>query len=312
MNPHADRALLAAALTYAERGWRVFPLRLNDKRPACPAHPADRCERTDPFCRSGHTGWQDRATTDAARITRAWSSRPYGIAIATGPSNLVVVDTDLPKPGADPGAPNTATGEDVLAALVLEHGVPLLATYTVRTRSGGTHRYYTHPTGAPIGNTTGALGPLIDTRAHGGYVVAAGTPIGAATYPVTDDRPPAVLPDWRTGLLRPPPRAVPATPRALPAGGDRSTRYVAAALAGETAKVRAALPGTRNYALFCAALALGQLVAGGALAPDAARDALADSATAHIAAGAFTYGEALASIASGLRRGANNPRTRAA
>ncbi|HEY8717741.1 bifunctional DNA primase/polymerase [Pengzhenrongella sp.] len=321
MSPTVTRDLLAAALTYAERGWRVFPLRPNDKRPACPAHPADRCDQSDPFCRTGHTGWQDRATTDEARITRAWSSRPYGIGIATGPSALVVVDTDVPKPAY--GAPdrgrfrNVSTGEDVLAALADEHGAPVKATYTVRTRSGGSHRYYAHPVGPRLANTTGSLGRLIDTRAHGGYVVAAPTTIDAATYTISDDQPPAPLPDWLSGLLRPverPPHATirAARPRALPVDGDRSARYVAAALDGEIAKVRGAQAGTRNHALFCAALALGQLVAGGALALEVARDALLDSAAAHITAGAFTHREALASIASGLRRGANNPRTRAA
>jgi hypothetical protein len=321
MSPSTTRNLLTAALAYAERGWHVFPLRPNDKRSACPTHPADRCQGPDPFCSDGHTGWEERATTDPARITRAWSARPYGLAIATGPSGLVVVDTDLPKPGQHAPPPwrqhDVACGENVLAALADDHQATIPATYTVRTRSGGAHRYYTHPTrpGLRIGNTTGGLGPLVDTRANGGYVVAAPTVIDSATYAVTDPRHPAPLPDWLTELLSPRARQAKtsaARPRALTASGERSARYVTAALAGESARVRAAQPGGRNHALFCAAVALGQLVAGNALPEYDARAALLDACSSHLDGGAFTQREARASIASGLRAGANNPRTHAA
>ncbi len=93
----ADNPLLAAALAYAARGWHVFPLRPGDKRPAFPAHPANRCDGSDPRCRAGHAGWEQRATTDPDRIRRAWTARPYGIGIACGPSGLVVIDLDTPK-----------------------------------------------------------------------------------------------------------------------------------------------------------------------------------------------------------------------
>src|SRR3712207_7301897 len=90
--------LRAAALLYASRGWHVFPLIPGTKRPACPGHPAARCDRSDPWCRHGHTGWEQRATTNDARIIRAWSGTPYGIGIACGPSGLLVIDCDQPKP----------------------------------------------------------------------------------------------------------------------------------------------------------------------------------------------------------------------
>src|SRR5690349_6896433 len=66
-NPMQDNELLTAALSAAGRGWHVFPLRPDDKRPAI--------ER-----------WEQRATTDPDRIRRCWTAGPYGIGLACGPS----------------------------------------------------------------------------------------------------------------------------------------------------------------------------------------------------------------------------------
>src|SRR5438093_650742 len=78
-----------------------------DKRPAFPDHPADLCTATDPRCRTAgrHIGWEARATTDPDRIRKAWTRAPYNVGIACGPSGLLVVDLDVPKPGQQPPAP---------------------------------------------------------------------------------------------------------------------------------------------------------------------------------------------------------------
>jgi Bifunctional DNA primase/polymerase, N-terminal len=304
--PHTAR-LLAAALAAAGRGWSVLPLRPDDKRPAFPDHTADRCTGTDPRCRDGHAGWEQRATTDPDRIRRAWSTRPYGVGVACGPSGLLVLDVDLPKLGAVPPAEwaidGVADGFDVLAVLAERAGQPFPAdTYTVQTGRGGTHLYYRQPAGARLGNGAGRLGWLLDTRGHGGYVVAAGSSVDGHPYTVWDGRPPAELPDWLAHLLTPA-VAAPVRPTSAPPA-DRLPAYLRAAVAGEVAHVAAATEGVRNRTLFAAAAVLGQLVAGAGLPAELVTAEL-EQAAAGIG---LTPAEAAATIRSGLRAGARRPR----
>lgn len=304
---HRHGALLATALEYANRGWHIFPLAPGSKRPATPRHPATDCDHTDPWCRGEHTGWEQRATTDPDRITRAWATQPYGIGIACGPSGLLVIDTDTPKPGTA-----TTSGEDTLAKLAGEHGDTegLPATWTVTTPSGGVHRYYTtdHLT-TPLGNTAGRLGDLIDTRGQGGYVVAPPTLTDAGRYEVTADAAPAPLPAWLVQHLTPRPTA-PTRVHELRPVTHRSA-YLRTVLASEAQHVREATEGGRNHALFIAACCLGELVAGGSLTEHEAAGVLLDACAGHIANGAFTEAEAWQTIRSGFRRGAAKPRTAA-
>ena len=222
--PATDRAaaaLLNAARWCAGRDWHVFPLRPGDKRPAFPDHKAEECTGTDLRCRSGHQGWEP-APLDPGRIGRAWARTPYNIGIACGPSGLLVIDLDKPKPGEEPppqwAEPGITDGADVLAALCERHGQPFpCETFMVRTRRGGLHLNFTTPPGVRLGITSGhserGLGWLIDTRGHGGYVVAPGSfvdlPDGTGRYQVLYDRPPAPLPDWLATLLKPATRQPP-------------------------------------------------------------------------------------------------------
>lgn len=305
---------LAAALTAAGHGWYVFPLRPDAKRPAFPDHTADRCTGTDPRCRDGHTGWEARATTDTARIRRAWATRPYGVGVACGPSRLLVVDLDQPKPGDTPPPqwrlPGVHNGSDVLAVLAERTGQPFPAdTYAVRTGGGGTHLYFTTRPAAALGNTAGdrgGLGWLIDTRGAGGYVVAAGSTVDGRPYAALTTRPPSPLPDWLTAALTRP--APPAVPPPVPAPAARMSAYARAALTGELAHVAAATEGSRNHTLFAAAAILGQLVAGAVLPAELVTTEL-EQAAARIGLG---EAEAAATIRSGLRAGATRPRTVAA
>jgi hypothetical protein len=286
-----DRMLLSA-LDHARRGWRVFPLRPGDKRPAI-------------------REWETRATTDRARIIRAWRAGPFNIGIATGPSGLVVLDLDQPKPGTVPPAawrhPGIRDGGDVLAVLADANDQPLpVETYTVRTGSDGSHLYFTAPPGLTLRNSAGRLGWLIDTRAHGGYVVAAGSTVAAHTYTALVDIGPAPLPGWLAKRLRDPdPDPAPAGDTA--AGVGNPTAYAAAALRGELDRVLAAQPGRRNHALNTSAFALGQLVAAGLLTGQLATDTLTLAGQAI----GLPASECAATIRSGLDSGARTPRTAA-
>jgi hypothetical protein len=324
-----DNGLLTAALRWAGRGWPVFPLRPATKRPAFPDHDAAHCTGSDPRCQAGHTGWQERATTDPGRITRAWSRAPYNIGIATGPAGLVVLDLDKPKLGQAPPAEwasqGIRDGSDVLAAVCERHShacgyQDLFGTFLVRTARGGLHLYYTAPAGLRLANTAGesgrGLGWLIDTRAHGGYVVAAGSAVtlpGGATgrYQVAYDRPPAVLPEWLAALLTAPTAPTSTGCRSADPGQVRDLdTYTATALRAEWERVRGANEGGRNHALNKAAFHLGQLIAAGVLPEDLARAELADAASVHHGIGnpPFTENYARSVISAGIAAGKRKPR----
>lgn len=307
-NPSGDprNVLLAAALEHAGRGWHVFPLRPGSKTPAL--HSTARCRRTG-VCVDGHQTWEQRATLDPDRVTATWSQDAYNIGIATGPSGLVVIDLDRAKPGDDVPehyqGTGIRTGQQVLADLEGVNG-DLPATYTVTTPSGGRHLYYTAPDlpgPARLGNTAGRLGWLIDTRARGGYVVAPGSVTPAGPYaPTGPHTTVAALPDWVTTLLRTEPPL--ATGPDVPADEAKRRDFVAAAVCGELTRVLRSPANGHNTALFQAASQLGQLVAGGLL----------DRATVHAALVAVGVHvgqrghEAAATVNSGLRNGARQPR----
>ena len=131
---------LDAALRYAARGWPVFPC--NGKRPMVA------------------NGFHD-ATTDREMVEWWWRQWPdANVAVPTGgPSGLLVLDVDPDKGGGDS-----------LHELEREHG-ELPRTPSVTTPSGGQHFYFRHP-GGEVPSNAGQLGPGLDIRADGGYVVA--------------------------------------------------------------------------------------------------------------------------------------------
>ncbi|MEU9439643.1 bifunctional DNA primase/polymerase [Streptomyces sp. NPDC048304] len=248
--------LLYAALQAAEQGWHVFPLRPGTKRPAL--HGEQSCPRTG-VCANGHRKWEQRATTDPDRIRAAWSIAPYNVGIATGPSGLVVVDLDVPKDKGSSDAPDGATTFSTLCERA-GHAVP--DTYRVRTASGGRHLYFTAPPGVRLGNTAGTVADSVDTRAWGGYVVAAGSITPTGDYESLCGLQTAPLPAWLQTILRPAP-APAVGPLRLPVVDG--SRAALAALEAERAVVAAAPEGARNVTLNRCAFKVGRFVAWGDL-----------------------------------------------
>lgn len=286
--------LRAWALHLAARGWHVFPITPAAKKP--PA--IDR--------------WETRASTDPDQIRRWWRDVPYTIGIATGPSGLIVIDLDTPKPTevhpTQWAKAGIGSGAAALRALARQHHTTITPTYTVSTPSGGWHLYYTAPAGAVLRNTQALIGWKIDTRAHGGYVVTPGCPVGHSGYQLIDDRDPAELPNWLHHALTPLPPPAPAV-----AAATNPTSYTLAALQGEAQRVRDAPPGQHNAALCRAAYALGQLIGAGLLDTVAAQAELTTAAEALITADCdCTPREITRVITAGLTAGARNPRRTAA
>lgn len=91
--------------------------------------------------------------------------------------DLLVVDVDANKGGFE-----------TLEKL----GLP--QTLTASTPSGGYHLFYRKPGG--VKNSVELLGPGIDVRSNGGYVVAVGSVVDGKRYEWADDRPIESAPDW--------------------------------------------------------------------------------------------------------------------
>jgi len=154
------------ARTYAERGWPVFPCKPGGKTPITPA------------------GFKD-ASTDPEQISRWWRDHPQAnIGIPTGAAGLVVVDVDVK---------NGASGLESLQALVAELGPEIAETAVARTPSGGRHYIY-RANGHSLRNSAGRLGPGLDVRAEGGYIIAPGSQTPQGSYEWITNCEPVELP----------------------------------------------------------------------------------------------------------------------
>ncbi|WEH34477.1 bifunctional DNA primase/polymerase [Streptomyces sp. AM 4-1-1] len=256
MTHDRNTPLLTAALQAAERGWYVHPLRPGGKAPAL--HGEDDCPTTG-ACTNGHQKWEQRATLDLGRIRGAWAVRAFNVGIAPGPSGLVVVDLDMPKPE---DSADTPSGVHSFEALCERAGQSVPTTYRVRTPSGGMHLYFTAPSGVRLSSSKGKLARRIDTRAWGGNVVAPGSIVNGQAYEVTDPARVAELPGWLLDALAPAPTPVQPVPIQVPRYGNRAADT---ALERELATVRATTEGGRNEQLLRSARAVGRFVAWGDL-----------------------------------------------
>lgn len=264
--------LLTAALRYADHGWPVFMLG-RSKRPVanCPACPKAEDDPTHDQeacpCLTCHGFYA--ATTDPARVAAIVAAVPRGqLALRTGAaSGFVVVDVDPAHDGA-------AT----LARLIAAGLTP--PTARVRTGSDGLHLYYRHP-GRRVPCSQGkpgqGLGPGIDVKADGGYVVLppsvhprTGRPYRWIPDQAVREMPPALL----TACLPPPAPPAPTVtgPTHLrEAGGISHPDRLLAVLLD---RVTTATEGTRRTTLYGAARGVARMVTAGAIDPADAITAL--------------------------------------
>lgn len=152
-----NNSLKAAALEYARRGWPVFPLHwMENGTCSCGNHDCSR-EAKHPYSKLAPNGFKD-AICDPAVISRWWDEVPFaGIGIQTGVnSGLVVVDVD-----GESGRVSVANRE-----------LPETPTARSGRIDGGTHYWYQHPGGDVKSKT---ILPGVETRADGGYIIAAPT-----------------------------------------------------------------------------------------------------------------------------------------
>jgi hypothetical protein len=169
----ATPALPRAALAYARRGVPVFPCEPGGKRPLT------------------YNGFWD-ASSDPRRVAAWWDRWPRAnLGVPTGErSGLLVLDID-----------RGAGGPESLAALEREHG-PLPRTAKTRTGGGGVHVFFTYPAEEEVRNSAGKLGPGLDVRGEGGYVVV--PPSRTRDAYEWLDRTPLAGPSWLLGCLREP------------------------------------------------------------------------------------------------------------
>lgn len=195
---------VTAALTLAAKGLRVFPLKPNEKRPAI-------------------LDWTKTATTDEVQIRKWWAKAPDAN-IGVLASDLLVLDLDV-KGGKD--------GLKVIDQLSLEGDV-LPVTFTVKTPTGGEHRYFR--TTVTVANGVDVLGPGVDVRGLNGYVVGHGSTIDGKAYRTTHTRPLEDAPQWlvdRCGKAKPKKAAGMATEPPSSIDQDAARRRVCEYLAGE-------------------------------------------------------------------------------
>ena len=149
-----------AAVSYAERGWHVFPVAPGSKVPT-----------------GGH-GHLD-AGCDAETVRRWWSAMPdANIGLHLAASGLVAVDVDSYK--AECAWPAMAQGLDIPTTLVQ------------RSARGGTHYIFAAVPGETYKERPW---PGVDVKHHG-YVLLEPSTFEGGTYRFETDDDPAPVPDW--------------------------------------------------------------------------------------------------------------------
>ena len=159
-----NRRMLDIALHFLALGFAVFPVHTSRNGVCSCGRDCGRDNGKHPMTEHGHLD----ATRDRNQVIEWWTRWPdANIGIATGPdSGVFVVDLDI-KDGVD--------GLATLQRLEEENG-SLPPTLKSSTGSGGRHVILRMPSdGTIIRNSQGRIGPGIDVRGEGGYIIGVGS-----------------------------------------------------------------------------------------------------------------------------------------
>ena len=182
--PQDDLSRLRHALSIARRGFRVFPVEANGKRPSIKSWPALAARSDDQV----KNFWRQRAKANIGALASSIVDPRTGEEI-----NTIVIDIDV----------KNADGFASLEKLEREFG-NLPTTFTTRTPTGGKH-IWLH-TSEPGKNSVGKLGPGIDTRGANGYCLMPGSEIDGIRYVIETDTTIAAAPErWLNVLNEPHP-----------------------------------------------------------------------------------------------------------
>jgi hypothetical protein len=256
MNPNPHN--IAASLALAARGWPVFPLRdggtPDAKKP-----------------RKGSRGYMD-ATTEPETIKSMFAHYPNAnIGVATGEeSGFFVLDVD-PRNG----------GDESLQALEAEYG-PLPHTVRQNTGNGGEHIFFKCPKGITFKNQAGKLGPGLDIKTDGGYIVVEpsihpnGRPYAFDVCHHPEEVEIAEAPQWLLNLLT---QKKPKKPSFVVDSYHckRTSGLGRTVLASEVEKIKNAPIGEQEVTLNNASLNIGGLVKDGHIKYNEAHEALVDA-----------------------------------
>ena len=250
-----------AAIAYAQKGWRVFPLhsiRADLLDLVCTCGRRD-CSSAGKHPRLRHGVLE--ASSDPAVVEawwRQWPDANVGLATGVG-SGVYVVDLD---------------GPDAIAAW---RELALPAGWRSIT-GGGEHHVYS--IAEPLPSTHWKLGRGIDTRGDGGYIVAPPSMHRTGRRYRWDDHgdghPPS-LPAAIVEALTPTAIATPAAPPRISFAG--TTPYGEGVLRNGVKAIRLAPKGARNSTLNDRAFIVGQFVGGGEINPIGIAEILVEAST---------------------------------
>jgi hypothetical protein len=286
--------MLELALSYAERGWPVFPLSPMTKVPPKGTHGRTDATTDTEQIRRWFTQWVvdmyvPRQTAEAGHFI----TPELNIGIDTDGAGLIVIDIDEPD------------GMDGWCKIVSDAGLTTEPkTYEVWTPSGGEHLYFKAIPGVRVARGISRLAPGIDVLSANSQVVAAGSKTPEGTYECVRNVKPKECPQWLRNALRkaglvttefeerhkPPPKP--------PAEVKHKDSYVQGAINKAIINVAQAPIDTANEKLFIEAAGLGRFVVQGLLSEPQVHDALYPAAIQR----GQSHNEAEATIASGLRR----------